>query len=80
MNLLSILLFSFLSLLAENSDINLLFAGDAMQHGPQVKNARRADGSFDYAPCFEAVEKQIKEVKLLRILLDQIFLNLVMMK
>ena len=61
MNLLSILLFSFLSLLAENSDINLLFAGDAMQHGPQVKNARRADGSFDYAPCFEAVEKQIKK-------------------
>lgn len=33
----------------------LLFAGDVMQHLPQVYAARRPDGSFDYTPVFESV-------------------------
>lgn len=34
--------------------VRLLFAGDVMQHKPQVEAARRDDG-FDYAPVFTAL-------------------------
>lgn len=60
MNLISILLFSFLGLLADNGDIELLFAGDAMQHTPQIRNAAQACGKYDYTPCFELIEEQVK--------------------
>ena len=33
----------------------LLFAGDVMQHLPQVLAARRADGTYDYTSVFEGV-------------------------
>lgn len=41
-------------------EINLLFAGDAMQHGPQINAARQADGSFDYTPCFRYLKNEIE--------------------
>lgn len=33
-----------------------MFAGDAMQHGPQLKAARQADGTYDYDYCFTEVK------------------------
>ena len=42
-------------------EISLLFAGDAMQHGPQITAARQHDGTFDYSPCFTLLEDEIEE-------------------
>lgn len=42
----------------------LLFAGDVMQHLPQVAAARRADGSFDYTASFECVRPLFKTADL----------------
>jgi len=39
--------------------VTLLFAGDLMQHKPQVDDARRADGTYDYALCFDAIKSRI---------------------
>lgn len=35
--------------------IRLMFGGDLMQHIPQIRAARRSDGSFDYTQSFEYV-------------------------
>ncbi len=35
--------------------LSLVFAGDFMQHMPQVASARRGDGSFDYSPNFRHI-------------------------
>ena len=40
--------------------LSLLFAGDLMQHGPQIKAALRPDGSYDYSECFASVKKEIE--------------------
>lgn len=40
-------------------EVSLFFAGDLMQHMPQVYAARQVDGSFDYTPCFEAMKPLI---------------------
>ncbi|MBR1543715.1 MAG: CapA family protein [Muribaculaceae bacterium] len=58
--MLSIMLLSLLSLLEGNFSIEMTFVGDAMQHGPQIKAARQADGTYDYIPCFKYVEDDIK--------------------
>lgn len=56
----SIFLLSLMPLLGCGQEISLLFAGDAMQHGPQIKAALQSDGSYDYSPCFKYVEQDIK--------------------
>ena len=43
----------------QESRVTLLFAGDAMQHLPQVKGARNEDGSFAYDSCFYLVKERI---------------------
>ena len=40
---------------AIDSEATLVFTGDLMQHSPQYKRARQADGSYDYSACFEEV-------------------------
>ncbi len=60
-NLLTILLFSLLELMAGEKVINLTFVGDAMQHGPQIEAAQQPDGSFDYTPCFQHIAADIAD-------------------
>lgn len=71
--LISILLLSLLQLLvgtdtlsiynphlAEADSVDLLFAGDAMQHAPQNKAALQRNGTYDYTACFALLEPYIK--------------------
>ena len=45
------------------SSVRLLFAGDLMQHMPQVQAARTADG-FDYTTCFRYVRDRFRRADL----------------
>ncbi|MDD2937428.1 MAG: CapA family protein [Proteiniphilum sp.] len=56
-----IFLFSclFLQAKTQESRLTLLFAGDAMQHLPQVQGAMNEDGSFSYDSCFHWVKERI---------------------
>lgn len=58
-SMLSILLISLIQLFSSPEDIELVFAGDAMQHGPQIQTALQSDGSYDYTKCFELVKDEI---------------------
>lgn len=49
-----------MQMLGCGQEISLLFAGDAMQHGPQIKAARQSDGTYDYSQCFKYVEADIQ--------------------
>lgn len=41
---------------SEPIEIELLFAGDAMQHMPQVRSAQQKDGSYSYTNCFAHIK------------------------
>ena len=41
-------------------ECTLLFVGDLMQHGPQIKRAQRPDGTFLYDSCFADVKEHIQ--------------------
>jgi Putative enzyme of poly-gamma-glutamate biosynthesis (capsule formation) len=58
----SILFISCLVLPAESQEkrVSLLFAGDAMQHLPQVKAAETHDGGYGYDSCFYLVKDKIQ--------------------
>jgi poly-gamma-glutamate synthesis protein (capsule biosynthesis protein) len=43
---------------SENA-INLIFAGDVMQHSTQFNGALRADGVYDFEPCFRSIKDEI---------------------
>lgn len=60
MELLSIFLLSLLGLLQMNDTTEMVFVGDAMQHGPQIKAAARDNGVYDYSDCFTLVEGDIR--------------------
>ena len=45
---------------APERHLSLLIAGDLMQHEPQIKAARRADGSYNYDECFSRVKNEIE--------------------
>ncbi|MBQ4022630.1 MAG: CapA family protein [Prevotella sp.] len=40
--------------------LSLLIAGDLMQHDPQIKAARRSDGTYNYDECFARVKPEIE--------------------
>ena len=40
--------------------LSLLFAGDLMQHGPQIKAASQPDGSYNYDECFARVRPEVE--------------------
>ena len=44
----------------EKRRISLLFAGDLMQHGPQIKAALQKDGTYNYDECFDRVKEEIE--------------------
>lgn len=46
--------------LSAQERITLLFVGDLMQHGEQIKAARTADG-YDYSDCFKHVKEEISK-------------------
>lgn len=52
-------LFFVVSAYAQETKVRLIFAGDAMQHLPQVNAARTADGGFDYDSCFYLIRDKI---------------------
>ena len=60
MKLLSILMLSVVSLLQSNHTVNLMFVGDAMQHAPQITAAQQPDGTYDYSPCFQYIEDDVR--------------------
>lgn len=41
------------------SRLTLVFAGDLMQHMPQINSARISGNNFDYTECFEHISPQI---------------------
>lgn len=54
------LLFSFLPFsLWNNSEVEIIFAGDAMQHKAQIEAALQSDGTYNYDECFVDIEKYI---------------------
>ena len=46
--------------LPQEHHLSLLIAGDLMQHEPQIKAARKADGSYNYDECFARVKAEIE--------------------
>lgn len=40
-------------------EAELLFVGDAMAHGPQLRAALQPDGTYDFTPCFDALRPEI---------------------
>jgi poly-gamma-glutamate synthesis protein (capsule biosynthesis protein) len=69
--LLSAVLFLRFIVFAENdasaqiSDtVFLLFAGDVMQHKTQIDAVSKADGTYDYEPCFRLVKNEIASADL----------------
>lgn len=40
-------------------EAELLFVGDAMAHGPQLRAALQPDGTYDFTPCFDALRTEI---------------------
>lgn len=41
------------------SRVNILFAGDLMQHESQLKAARQGDGTYSYSPCYDYIRKDV---------------------
>ncbi len=58
--LMMILLFTLGSLIKGNNEVKIVFAGDAMQHAAQIEAAKKADGRYDYADCFENITPLIE--------------------
>ena len=59
-----LLLAMLISLPVGAQSVKIVFAGDLMGHGPQIKAAHQPDGSYDYAPCFRYVEDYIRSADL----------------
>ena len=55
----SVLLFSLMQMLGVGERVEIVFAGDAMQHSAQIAAALRDDGVYDYSRCFELIENDI---------------------
>lgn len=64
MKRLSLVLCLLLAASLQAQSLKIVFAGDLMGHGPQHKAALRADGSYDYSPCFRYVKDYIQSADL----------------
>lgn len=49
---------------AKADTLRLVFAGDIMTHGPQIKAADRGHGNYDFTPSFELVRPMIERADL----------------
>ena len=47
----------------DSTSLRIIFCGDLMGHGGQIKAAKTADG-YDYSPCFKFVEGYLKDADL----------------
>jgi len=47
----------------DSNSLKIIFCGDLMGHGGQIKAAKTADG-YDYSPCFQFVEGYLKSADL----------------
>ena len=54
-----ILMFRIAELSASGDTLNIIFAGDVMQHTPQMRSARTTNGSYNYAECFKHIKNEI---------------------
>ncbi len=54
-----LLLFSFLSLVFNHDEAEIVFAGDAMMHQGQIDSAYRTGGSYDYSEYFSEIKPYI---------------------
>ncbi|MFK7934497.1 MAG: CapA family protein [Saprospiraceae bacterium] len=48
----------------QSSEIKLLFAGDIMQHGPQIRAAQIGKDQFDYTNCFKYIAPTLQSADL----------------
>ena len=46
---------------SQPTEVTLIFAGDLMQHEPQIKAAARPDGTYDYKGVFDHMAPEIKK-------------------
>lgn len=63
----TVLLSILLNLVALNNrshEVELLFAGDAMQHQAQIDAARCPDGTYDYSDCFTDISPLVQSADL----------------
>ena len=44
----------------QEQHLRLLFAGDLMQHGPQISAALQPDGTYNYEECFAKIRPEIE--------------------
>lgn len=51
---------SLLNLIFGYSEIEMVFAGDAMQHKDQLQAARTSDGLYDYSTCFKDIAPMVR--------------------
>ena len=49
-----------LVMVQEEHHLTLLFAGDLMQHGPQIKAALQADGTYNYDETFARIKDEVE--------------------
>lgn len=56
--------------IAETRRLTLVFAGDLMQHEPQVEAARQPDGTFDYTDCFRHIAPALHEADIVVVNLE----------
>ncbi len=54
------LLISLASLLLQPDEVEIVFAGDAMQHQSQLDAAHRGSGMYDYSECFKAIAPYVR--------------------
>lgn len=51
----------FVSAVAQGQDsLKIIFAGDLMGHGGQIKAAQTADGRYDYSPCWKFIKDYVQ--------------------
>ena len=60
-SLLVTLVISLSSLIFGEDEVEIVFAGDAMQHEAQNKAAKQADGSYSFDECFAAIAPYVEE-------------------
>ena len=48
----------------DTHQVTLIFGGDLMQHEPQIKAARQADGTYDYTGVFDYMAPEIQKANI----------------
>lgn len=70
--LLALLSFSLAAAVAQEKRVTLIFAGDAMQHTPQIV-AAKTDSGYNYQPVFKLIEDKIANADIAGVNLETTF-------